>query len=142
MFFNDLPLEIREIIIKSIIDKKSILNSRLVCREWYDLLKVIKEFVKPNIVVEYYFNDDKYVTKKKGKIIKEIKYHKFGKYTYKEFNDYGYLKKEVLNLPPYQMIVYEYKLYLTIKKIYDIRKDTITKILHHNYILDNGCNIS
>ena len=44
MNFNNLPLELREIIYFYIIDKDSILNSRLVCKEWYNYLKNFKEY--------------------------------------------------------------------------------------------------
>ncbi len=63
MNFNDFPLELREIIYFFIVDKKSILNSRLVCREWYSYLKNVREYFGLGIVIEHKFEKNKFTTK-------------------------------------------------------------------------------
>ena len=139
MFFNSFPLELKELIIFSITDKKTILNSRLVCKDWYDILYKVKEKS-----MEHRFFDNKYISKniKLNLIIREINFKPYGKYIYKEYLDNGIIKKKIETFPPYKTIVYEYELYSTTKKIYDTRKDEISKTICYNYILDSACIIN
>ena len=96
MFFNSFPLELEELIIFSITDKKNILNSRLVCKDWYDILYKVKEKS-----IEHHFFDNKYISKniKLNLIIREIHFKPYGKYIYKEYLDNGTLKKKNRNFP-------------------------------------------
>ena len=129
MNFNDFPLELREIIYYYIVDKESILNSRLVCREWYNYLKNFKEYYDLGAVIEYRFEKNKFITKNLilNLIIKEIEFMNYGKYKYIEYDELGNVKKEIISKPPYKLLCRDFSINTINKNEFDARKYEIDK---------------
>ena len=144
MFFFNFSLEIREIIINSIVDKKSILNSRLVCKEWYDLIPIVYEYNQDGLILKHIFSNNKFKTINclVDLTIKEIEFKSYGKYLYLEYKINGDLKKKVESYPPYKTICYDYHLNSITKKTYDTRKKKVESIFIPYYIHPNACIIS
>jgi hypothetical protein len=144
MIFNDFPLELREIILFSIYDLKTILNARFVSNDWYKILKIVREYLDYGVIIEHSFSNDIYFSKnvRLNLPIKKMEFKKFGKYIYTEYVDNGPIYKKVESFPPYKLIYTEYSYTMTIIKEYDIRKNDIKKMINHNYFLGNQCAIS
>lgn len=146
MNFNNFPLELREIIYNFIIEKNSVLNSRLVCREWYSYLKNVREYFDLGIVIEHNFEKNKFTTKNLflNLPIKEIEFMDCGRYKYLEYDELGDKKKEIISKPPYKLLCCEYKNNFIIKNEYDSRKNEINKKteFRNQVVTHPGCIIS
>ena len=144
MEFNDFPLELREIILFSIYDIKTIINARLVSFDWYNILRKFKEYLDYGVIIEHSFSNDIFLSKniRLNLPVKKLEFKKFGKYIYTEYIDNGSLYNKIESFPPYKLIFSKYNYTRTVIKEYDIRKDDIKKIIHYNYFLGNQCVIS
>lgn len=140
----DFPLELKEIILFSIYDKKTILRSRLVCYDWYLILRNFKEYFDYGVVIQHFFEKEKYICKniKLNLILKELKFGLYGKYIYTEYCSNRGMVKKVESFPPFKLILTEYNYAITTVKEYDIRRDNIKKITLNNYLMNGPCVIS
>ena len=146
MDFNNFPLEIREIIYFFIVDKDSILNSRLVCKEWYNYLKNFKEYYDLGPAIEYRFEKNKFTTKNLilNLLVKEIEFLDYGKYKYVEYDYLGNVKKEIISKPPYKLISKDYSINTIHNNEFDAIKNQIDKKTEFKMIhgVHPGCIIS
>ena len=138
------PLELKEIILFSIQDKKTILRARLVCYDWYLILRNFKEYFDRGVVIQHFFEKEKYICKniKLDLTLKELKFGSYGKYIYTEYCINGGTVKKVESFPPFKLISTEYNYAITTVKEYDIRSDNIKKITQNNCLMDGPCVIS
>ena len=140
----ELPFELKEKILLSIQDRKTILRARLVCYEWYCILKNFKEYCEYDVVIQHFFEKEKYICKnvELDITLKELKFGSHGKYIYKEYCFDGSIAKKVESFPPFKIISTEYTFTSTVVKEYDIRKNEIKKIVQANYLMGGPCVIS
>jgi hypothetical protein len=92
-----LPNEILSIIFSFINDTNSYLSSRLVCRNWYDHLKIGKIFCRNKISETVYFLDNyiKFLDKNE-KLVADVIFKNYGHYIYKT---YGYYTQTITSSP-------------------------------------------
>jgi hypothetical protein len=136
----NLPYELQLLVLSKINDTRTYLNSRLVCKNWYNELKDIKIFkdynlfetakIKSNLICIFDKNEN---------LKRQIKFENFGYYTFQTFEN-GKLTKSIRNKPPFIIEEYKYfNLILSSKKIINIDNDKITNI---NYPILTNCLIS
>jgi hypothetical protein len=99
----NLPVELIEKILDCVTDNGAYKNCRLVCKHWYNYLKLLKKF-KNNKLTEYLeFNNDVITGKNNyDKVIMTYRLNLMGNSVLKRYNDRGILIKMVtVNLPKY-----------------------------------------
>ena len=135
MLFKNIyiPLEIQIYILSKIKDTKGYKNARLVCKDWYHELKVLKLFNNRNLTKYITFSPkDILVYNSSNQILEKTIFKSYGEYTY-----YKYINnkrvKSINNIPlktvetihynniNYNDIPYE-------KKIYNIENNTLKTI--------------
>ena len=89
-----LPLELIELIFLKVEDKETILNIRISNKHFYSLYRNVIDKEKD---IKYIFNSNSFQTinNKTNKLIKEVVFNYPGCYTYKEYNYFGYISKEI-----------------------------------------------
>lgn len=98
-----LPTELWLLILDNITDTKTYLNSRLVCKLWYDKLKVGKIFFDNKLFLKifYYQNKIEYLDLNNN-LVKLINFDKYGFYNVKEY-DNNKMTRYIKNKPPYSL---------------------------------------
>lgn len=122
-----LPNEILNIIFGFINDTKSYLSARLVCKNWYYNLNIVKIFTNNKLIQKVYFLDNyiKFVDKN-DKLLADVIFKKYGYYIYKTYESYD---KQILSKP--FKLIKNSNSFNTIKKIeYNILKDKKQSYIH------------
>tara|TARA_Y100000389_G_scaffold186555_1_gene207032 strand:- start:40 stop:507 length:468 start_codon:yes stop_codon:yes gene_type:complete len=155
MLFKNIyiPIEIQIYILSKIKDTKGYKTARLVCKDWYQELKVIKIFNNQKIIKYITFSPKEIlVYNSSNQILEKTKFKSYGEYTYYKYNNNKRVKS-INNIPlktvetihynniNYNDIPYE-------KKIYNIENNTLKTIhlpfpfLFPHPIQGNVCTIS
>ena len=99
----NLPVEIIEKILDNVNDNEAYKNCRLVCKDWYKYLKLLKRFEYGKLTEYLEFKDDVITGKNNyDKVIMTYRVNLMGNSVLKRYNDRGILIKMVtVNLPKY-----------------------------------------
>mgnify|MGYP000356493338 CR=1 FL=1 len=144
MFTNNiLPLELIEIILSYINDNSTYRKCRLVNREWYNLLKNLKNFDFNGIYTSRIEFTPEYIRciLVNEKIKYEYKLNRLGNNVYREYNDRGMIIKRVnVELPNY---IYFYTLENNVMntKTFNIKTNNQTSSSTPLYPFNPNCSI-
>ena len=104
-----IPEELIYKILDSIKNTETILNCRLVCKNWYEYFRDVDLYQDYKLLGYYTFSKDKFqLISTTGITLKEIIFHKYGKTIYKEYKNDGYVKKIIKIEPPFKTMVHDY----------------------------------
>jgi hypothetical protein len=115
----DIPQELQLEILKKITDLKTILNCRLVCKEWYNELNKVPLYKNYNLMGHFKFNyflNTFTFENLENKILEKIRFSKFGGLKYYKYSDDGRIIKIVDNTKLFNCHINEYKHFTTIIK--------------------------
>jgi hypothetical protein len=144
MFTNNiLPLELIEIILSNIYDNSTYRKCRLVNREWYNILKTLKNFDFNGIYTSRIEFTPEYIRciLVNEKIKYEYKLNRLGNNVYREYNDRGMIIKRVnVELPNY---IYFYTLENNVMntKTFNIKTNSQTSSYTPLYPFNPNCSI-
>ena len=135
-----LPNELIILILSFIKDTHTYLNSRLVCRLWYNILNNGKIFKNNKLTHIATFNPKYFETKTiNGVLVKKIKFLSYGRYIYNEYNLNG-ISKEIKCRPPFEIESIEHTPFSKTTKTYSILHEKLKSNII-NYVPFN-CSIS
>ena len=133
MLFKNIyiPLEIQIYILSKIKDTKGYKNARLVCKDWYRELKVLKLFDNQKLTKYITFSPKEIlVCNSSNQILEKTIFKSYGEYTYYKYNNNKRVKS-INNIPlkTVETIYYNNNInYIDIpyeKKIYNIENNTL-----------------
>ena len=140
---NSLPLELIEIILSHVNDNSTYRKCRLVNKEWYNILKKLKNFDFNGVYTSKIEFTQDYIrcilVNKKIKF--EYKLNSLGNNVYREYNDRGMIIKRInLELPNY---IYFYSLENNVMntKTFNIKTNSQTKSATPLYPFNPNCSI-
>ena len=127
-----LPPELIELILSFINDTKTYCNSRLVCKEWYNILKVIKIFKYNMLIKKMYFKPDliEFIDTN-NKLVGSVIFKEYGSYIYTD-------GKTEIEATPFKLR----KKYTTMSCIEHIKYNILKDEKLTRYITLPGCSIS
>ena len=156
MLFKNIyiPIEIQIYILSKIKDTKGYKTARLVCKDWYKELKIIKIFNNCQIIKYITFSPKEIlVYNSSNQILEKTIFKSYGEYTYYKYNNNKRVKS-INNIPlkTVETIYYNNNInYIDIpyeKKIYNIENNTLKTthlpfpIIFPHPIQGNVCTIS
>ena len=150
MFYKNiyLPIEIQNYILYKITNTKGYKNARLVCKDWYKELKVLKIFNNHQIVKYITFSPKEIIVyNSSNKILEKTIFKCYGAYSYYKYKNNICIK--TINNTPLKIIeTINHSPVSPVKKIYNIQNETL-KTMHipipfafPHPIQGNICNIS
>lgn len=150
MLFKNIyiPLEIQIYILSKIKDTKGYKNARLVCKDWYRELKVLKLFNNQKLTKYITFSPKEIlVCNSSNQILEKTIFKSYGEYTYYKYNN-NKCVKSINNIPLKTVETIQYNNIPYEKKIYNIENNTL-KTVHLPFpfafphpIQGNVCTIS
>ena len=150
MLFKNIyiPLEIQIYILSKIKDTKGYKTARLVCKDWYKELKIIKIFNNCQIIKYITFSPKEIlVYNSSNQILEKTIFKSYGEYTYYKYNNNKCIKS-INNIPLKTVETIQYNNIPYEKKIYNIENNTL-KTIHLPFpfafphpIQGNVCTIS
>ena len=122
-----LPLELSELILNQIYNKKDICNCRLVCKDWYNYLKEVKIYYLNTILYTHCFTKKRYYTLDVNQnILQEMNFNDYGYYEFIKYNPNKKMKQKIINNPPFNITSYDYYNNQIIIKKMNIKNGNIT----------------
>jgi len=150
MLFKNIyiPLEIQIYILSKIKDTKGYKTARLVCKDWYKELKIIKIFNNCQIIKYITFSPKEIIVyNSSNQILEKTIFKSYGEYTYYKYNNNKCIKS-INNIPLKTVETIQYNNIPYEKKIYNIENNTL-KTIHLPFpfafphpIQGNVCTIS
>jgi len=133
----NLPIELIKIILDSITETETYKKARLVCKDWYYYLRILKSFENNVLIRLLEFKKTNIICRDiNNKIIFEYIDKKYGNSVYKNYNSRGVLIKMVTTVVPYYIKIWSVENNIVNTKIIDIKT---TKIKESSYALIPGC---
>lgn len=121
-----LPNELQYHFLSFITDTETYLNCRLVCKNWYNEFKQIKNFENNKLIEITKINKNLICTFNiHGNLLRQIKFENYGYYSFQTFFDRK-LVNSIRNKPPFK--IEEYKYYNSIlsnKKTINLKENEI-----------------
>lgn len=123
-----LPTEIQIYILSKIKDTKGYKNARLVCKDWYQELKVLKIFNNQKIIKYITFSPKEIlVYNSSNQILEKTIFKSYGEYTYYKYNNNKRVKS-INNIPLKTVETIHYNNIPYEKKIYNIENNTLKTV--------------